>query len=280
MISTENSKAANWGASFRLVASEKWRKQSAYMGHAVTEAIVEFAAAKSGMHILDLASGTGEPAISLSMLVGSEGRVTGIDLSADLLEIARERAKSRGLENIEFQAGNAHALPFTNETFDLVTSRLGVMFFDDISAAMREAHRVLKPGGRVAYLVWGPFEQPYFQSTIGVILRQLQKPATIAGEYKMFRFAKTGSLSSVLSQAGFRMVHEESRTIPWNWPGTPEEVWEYFRSVTAPFRPLIESIQPQQVAEINHEICTAIRQYYDGKQINFGANMILAGASK
>src|SRR5271155_5963419 len=88
-----------WGTQYRLVASEKWKAKSAAMGRAVTEALVEYAAPMPGMRVLDLASGTGEPAISLAMRVGAQGHVTALDLSADLLEIAKERAQERGLDN-------------------------------------------------------------------------------------------------------------------------------------------------------------------------------------
>src|SRR5271165_7535445 len=88
-----------WGNQYRLVASDKWKAKSAAMGKAVTEALVEYAQPKPGMRVLDLASGTGEPAISLAMRVGAQGRVTALDLSADLLEIASRRAQERGLDN-------------------------------------------------------------------------------------------------------------------------------------------------------------------------------------
>ena len=272
--------AANWGAAFRVAASEKWRKQSAFMGRAVTEAIVEFAAAKPGMRVLDLASGTGEPAISLTCVVGLSGRVVGIDLNAELLKIACERGQHRSLQNVSFHCGDAHHLPFRDNSFDLVTSRLGVMFFEDIDLAMSEALRVLKPGGRVAFLVWGSFEQPYFQTTVGVIMRHVPGAVLSAGTANMFRFSEPRSLGSVLQRAGFREIHEETRVLPWTWPGTPEEVWEYFRSVTAPFRPLIDRIPPEKLPQVAAEIHHEIGKYYDGRQVNFGATMVLASAIK
>lgn len=86
-----------WGSSYRLIASEKWKAKSAAMGRDVTEALVGFARPTTGMKVLDLASGTGEPAISLAVRVGPEGHVTALDLSSELLQIATERAQQRGL---------------------------------------------------------------------------------------------------------------------------------------------------------------------------------------
>src|SRR5215469_12864366 len=88
-----------WGTQYRLVASEKWKAKSAAMGTPVTEALAEYAQPKQGMQALDLASGTGEPAITIASRVGPAGQVTALDLSAELLAIAEKRAKTRGLNN-------------------------------------------------------------------------------------------------------------------------------------------------------------------------------------
>lgn len=165
-----------WGSSYRLIASEKWKAKSAAMGRDVTEALVEYARPKPGMKVLDLASGTGEPAISLAARVGSEGHVIALDLSGDLLEIARKRAEQRGFTNFVTQQADAHELPFSDQSFDLVTSRFGVMFFEDCEKALGEAHRVLKPGARACFLAWGPFEQPYWSSTMGIVARHVGGP--------------------------------------------------------------------------------------------------------
>jgi ubiquinone/menaquinone biosynthesis C-methylase UbiE len=175
MTSLPNSNP-QWGASYRLIAAEKWKAKSAAMGRDVTDAFVEYARPKPGMQVLDLASGTGEPAISLAARVGSQGHVTALDLSSDLLQIASERAQQRGLTNLSTQQADAHQLPFSDQSFDLVTSRFGVMFFQDCEVALREVHRVLKPGARACFLTWGPFEQPYWSSTIGVVLNMWEGP--------------------------------------------------------------------------------------------------------
>src|SRR3989442_695998 len=99
-----------WGSQYRLIAAEKWKAKSAVMGQAVTDALVEYAQPKPGMRVLDLASGTGEPAIGLALRVGAQGRVTALDLSAELLDIARERAEARGLKNFSTQSADAHSL--------------------------------------------------------------------------------------------------------------------------------------------------------------------------
>jgi len=272
--------SSQWGASYRLIASEKWKAKSAAMGRAVTEALVECAGPLAGMKVLDLASGTGEPAITLASKVGPGGHVTALDVSPELLEIADQRARERGLTNFSTCPADAHDLPFPDQSFDLATSRFGVMFFADCGKALRELHRVLKPGARACFVVWGPFEQPYWSSMMGVVLKHVGGPALAPGGPDPFKFAVPGSLSTELRNAGFSPVEEETRTVPWTWPGSAEEVWEQMQSVSAPFRPLLDRVPPENWDEINRDVHAAVRRYGDGDSVKFGAVVVLASGTK
>ena len=232
------------------------------------------------MQVLDLAAGTGEPGISLAQRVGATGHVTALDQSQELLDIAAERARQRGLKNFSIKKADAHALPFSDGRFDLAACRFGVMFFSHAAKALRELHRVLKPGRRACFLAWGPFEdQPYF-SPVSIVAKHVGGPVIPAGGQDPFRFAKPGSLSAQLRQAGFDSVEEETRTVPWTWPGTVEEVWEYQRSVSAPFRPLLERVPAEKWAAINAEVHAALRKYVEGNTVNFGATLVFASGAK
>ncbi len=269
-----------WGSQYRLVASEKWKAKSAAMGASVTDALVEYAQPAAAMRVLDLASGTGEPAISLAVRVGAEGQVTALDLSAELLGIAAHRARARGLANFAIQPADAHAIPFPDNSFDLATSRFGVMFFRDPVLALQELRRVLRPGARACVLAWGRFEQPYWKSMMGVVHRHVGGPLLQPGGPNPFRFAESGSLSEVLSSAGFRGVEEETRTLPWAWPGTVEEVWEQAQAVSVPFRPLLERVPAEMWPQVHAEVHAAVRKYSDGEKIAFGASVVLASGEK
>jgi SAM-dependent methyltransferase len=270
----------DWGTSFRLTAAEKWKAKSATMGRDVTEALVAYADPQPKMRVLDLASGTGEPAITIAKRIAPTGHVTALDLSSDLLAIAAARARQGSLTNFTIQQADAHQLPFPDEQFDLATSRFGVMFFADTQRALSELRRVLKPGARACFAVWGSKDQPYFASTIGVVHRQVGGPFLESNGPDPFRFSRPGSLSEALTQGGFSNVHEETRTVPWTWPGPPEEAWEQQRAIATPFLPMFNRVPPEAWPKINDEVHAAVRRHEKNGAIEFGATIVLASAEK
>ena len=278
--SMSNASPSDWNAFARANAAQRWRQQSAQMGQHMTDAIVEAAAVRPGRDVLDVACGTGEPAISIARMMNGTGSVVGVDISAEPLKIAEQRAGSAGSTNVRFQQGDVHQLAFADGSFDRVTCRLGLMFFADCPRALREIHRVLRPGGRAALLAWGPMQQPYFETTIGTILRTVPELKLPASGAAMFKFGEQGKLTAMLHEAGFSEVNEEFRTVSWSWPGPPEDVWAYFKDVTVPFKPLFEAVPPERRGEADAAVLEAMRHYYDGQQVNFTATIALATAEK
>jgi len=246
------------------------------MGGDVTRALAEYARPKPGMNVLDLASGTGEPAISLAQFIAPEGHITALDRSAELLEIAEQRARQRGLDNFSTHQADANSLPFPDQSFDLITCRFGVMFFEE--GALHEAHRVLKNGARACFAAWGPFEQPYWSTMMGIVHKHVGGPLLPAGQ-NPFKYSQRGSLSAALREAGFE-VEEETRNVPWTWPGTPEEVWEQAQAVTTPFLPMLQRVPREEWERINREVLAAVRRYVDGGSVKFGAVVVLAAGTK
>src|SRR5437867_6872341 len=161
-MSSAQKPGSQWGHSYRLIASEKWKIKSAAMGRDATDVLVDYTRPTPGMKILDLASGTGEPAITIASRIGPEGHVIALDLSPELLQIAEERAGERDLTNLTTRQADANNLPFPDQSFDLVTSRFGVMFLDE--DALRESCRVLRPSSRACSLAWARCAQPSGQA--------------------------------------------------------------------------------------------------------------------
>jgi ubiquinone/menaquinone biosynthesis C-methylase UbiE len=270
------SNAALWGSQYRLIAAEKWKAKSAVMGGAVTEALVEYAEPVEGMAVLDLASGTGEPAISLAERVGPAGLVVAVDQSSELLEVAGERARQRQLANLTTRQADAHKLPFPDHNFDLATCRFGVMFFSDVVGALAELRRVLKPGARACFAAWGPIEQPYWQTTMKTVQGHVGGAILVEGGENPFRFSQPGSLSSALRSAGFRDVKESTRNLPWTWLGDADELFEYACTLSVPFRPMLDRVPEEMWPAIRADARKAIERYRVGNELRFGADIVFA----
>ena len=267
--------STDWAAHARMQASQRWERASAEMGKHVTDALVEYANPQPGERVLDVACGTGAPSLKVACAVEATGRVVATDLSEEPLKIAAERAKERGLTNIRFERADVHELPYSEGEFDLITCRYGAMFFRDLPRALREMRRVLRPGGRVAFAAWGAFDQPYFQTTVQVVMRHTGAKIP-PGATAMFKFARSGTLARVLSEAGFADAGDEVRTVPWVWTESVEECWAYFQAVSVPLRPLLDKVTP----EITREVLVELTKHWDGKAVNLTVDIVLARGHK
>ena len=265
-----------WDDPATIAAWRKWRADGRSWSQGVTDAIVVAAALRPGQRVLDLASGSGQPAISLAKAVAPDLQVTATDLSAGMLKIAEECAAREGISNITFRQADAENLPFPDGEFDVVTCRFGVMFFPDPLRALRACRRVLKPGGRVVFVAWGSPDQAFFGATVGVLKKYVELPRPEPGAPHVFRFSELSALGSVLSEAGFEKVQSEPRSIPIAWHGPPEQFWEQFRESAAPFRKTIEDLAPDIRRRLDADVLSALSKCYDGQQVRFNAEVVLA----
>lgn len=171
------------------------------------EVIVERLKIAPGERVLDLACGTGIVARLAKQRLGDTGRVVGVDLSAQMLEVGRSIAPG-----IEWREGNAAALPFAaGEQFDAVLCHQGLQFFPDQAAALREMRRVLAPGGRLAVATWCALEDtPFFLALHRVAERHLG-----AMPDPRYGFGDAAALQKLLAAAGLQNVNVEtvSRTV-------------------------------------------------------------------
>lgn len=115
--------------------------------------LVHFAGIAKGERVLDVGTGTGVVALAAAH---RGARVTGLDLTPALLAVARENARIAGRDDIEWTEGDAEALPYADASFDVVVSQFGHMFAPRPDVAIAEMHRVLRPGGRIAFATWPP----------------------------------------------------------------------------------------------------------------------------
>jgi len=270
----------SWDAAARARVSDRWTSHSADWNTSLTDALLAAAKLSPGLVVLDLAAGSGDPALSIAGRL-SDGRVIAVDSSQTGLLLANSHAQQLGLgSRIECLQADAQAIPIAPNCVDRVTCRFGIMFFRDIARAMSEIMRVLKPGGRVAFLAWGSFDQPFFEATVGVVRRMVPGAEVPAEAQKMFRFAAPGSLDHELRAAGFSEVHEQTLTLPRIWAGTPEELWLYHQEVSTLCQPLFASIPPALSGEIDAKVSSALARFEKGGVLRVPVNVIIVAGTK
>jgi SAM-dependent methyltransferase len=177
-----------------------------------------------GESVLEIGCGTGALTVPLAAAVGEHGRVVAVDISEPMLGAARQRVGESGLRNITLLHGDAQVFELEPATFDLATSRMGVMFFADPTAAFRNIGGALKPGGRLAFACWASLaENRHWLISYDIALRHLGPPApATANEPSPLAFADPDYVRGVLAAAGFAEIAVE-RAHPTIVGGSPEE---------------------------------------------------------
>jgi SAM-dependent methyltransferase len=256
-----------WTSEETIAAWKKWHTRLADFTGGATRALIETARVRPGMNVLDLASGVGDPALSLAVAAAPGGRVTATDLNPDMLAFIDEQARLRKITNIDFREASAESLPFPDAAFDALTCRFGVMFFPDLNKSLRECLRVLKPGSRATFVAWGRREQPFFACTGGILMKHVELPKPDPDAPNIAMFGEADRLRRALESAGFAEAREEVRTVEGRWQGSVDEYWEQFREVAAPFRVILEKLSPESKVRAIDEIKSALRKFQSGAEL-------------
>jgi SAM-dependent methyltransferase len=212
-------------------AAAGWDRRFAWYArnfNPVMEWCIREAGVRSGSRVLDMACGSGLPAIVAARQAGEEGRVVGIDIAPAMLEVAKRRAGEAGVTNMEFVEMDADRLRFPDSSFDAVTCAYALMFCPDALQVLREIRRVLRPGGRFAVVVWDePAKSPFLTVGAGTVAHFFPMPAPSPDSPHPFRFADPSSLDALLRAAGVSSHRIES--VPMSIvTQSPGEYWEMF----------------------------------------------------
>ena len=184
----------------------------------VTAATIAAAAPRPGEHVVDVGCGTGTTVFALAERVGPRGNVLGIDISAPMLELARQRAAHGQRANVSFVEADATGHAFDRESVDLVFSRFGVMFFDDSVKAFANLRGATTPRGRLAFVCFRPMvESPWYRIPIEAATPHLPPLPPIGPDAPgMFTFARKERLQGILSEAGYRSIDMTPADVPIN----------------------------------------------------------------
>ncbi len=228
---------------------------------AATDLMVAALGTRANLHVLDVAGGPGEPAITIAAAVASSGgHVVATDLVEGMLAMAAENARSRGVTNITFAQADAEALPYPDASFDAVTCRFAVMLFNDAPRALREMRRVLTEGGKVICMISGPPEQSAHLRPLAVVRQYVDLPQPAPGEPHQYRFSEPGALAAQLREAGFRQVEDQVHHLPVQWTETPAERWAAMQRHSRRMAAAVQALPPERHAELTRDVLAAIER--------------------
>jgi ubiquinone/menaquinone biosynthesis C-methylase UbiE len=261
---------------------EKNHKIIRQMFAPVAQALVDDAQISGRQKVLDVATGPGEPALSLAEIVGPEGKVFGVDPIPEMIAGARRTADRLGLNNATFEVASADELPFPDATFDAVISRFGVMFFPSPVVGVREMLRVLKPRRRLALAVWASAVRNPFHYVLSQIIDQyVESPPVDPDAADAFRFAGSGKLLEILSEAGVTAPIERVLQFKIEAQISTEEFWTLRCEMSEAFRGKLASLSDQVRAEIKRRALEAFREYSSERGMSFPAEvLILSGEAR
>ena len=190
------------------------------------QVVVDFADLQSGDRVLDVACGTGVVARLAAERVGERGTVVAVDLNSGMLAVARSLPAPRGA-TVEWRQADALELPFADRAFDDVLCQLGLQFFADRVAALREMCRVLRPDGRVVVMVWRPIERSSGFAVLAAALERHIGPDASSIMRAPFSLGDAEELSSLVGAGGFEALDLRAETGGVRFPSVERFVASY-----------------------------------------------------
>jgi SAM-dependent methyltransferase len=179
--------------------------------------------------VLDIGCGNGTSTIAAAR-AASKGRALGVDLSSEMLAHARHTAQAAGVTNVDFLHADAQVQPLGDSAFDVAISRFGVMFFADPAAAFANIARALKPGGRIAWIVWRPLaENEYFAAVRDAIAVGRELPVPPSGVPSPFGLADPAFAEQRLREAGLDAIEIVPRDARYVAGTDADSAYEFVR---------------------------------------------------
>jgi ubiquinone/menaquinone biosynthesis C-methylase UbiE len=249
-------------AEFVAPAWERYRQLLFAGQRTVSDWLVDQTDPQPGQTILELAAGPGETGFLTAERVGADGRLISTDVSRGMVDAARRGAEARGLGNVEFRVMDAQHIELPDDCVDAVLSRFGVMLVSDPDAVAREAKRVLRDGGRLAYAVWGPPDRnPWLALFAGAMLQTGHAPqGDPFAPGGVFSLAEPDANKALLVGAGFSEVRIEEIAGAMSYEDF-EEYWSVQSSVSGPFAILVQSLPAGDVDAIKGVLEPSVKPF-------------------
>jgi ubiquinone/menaquinone biosynthesis C-methylase UbiE len=246
-----------------------------------TEAMLDAAGVRPGARVLDVAAGAGGQTLAAARRAGPDGQVLATDISPAILEYAAAAAHDAGLANVQTRELDGESLAGVEDaSFDAVISRVGLIYFPDRQGALAEIRRVLRPGGRVAAIVYStPERNRFFSVPVGIIRRRAELGAPLPGQPGPFSLGGEGVLADAYEQAGFRDVEIQAVPSPLRMASAAECLRferESFGALHQMLAGLAESAREQAWQEVGE----ALGEFEDADGFSGPCELLVGAATR
>jgi ubiquinone/menaquinone biosynthesis C-methylase UbiE len=238
--------------------------------------MLEAAGLKPGDHVLDIAAGTGDQSLLAAHIVGPSGSILATDISADMLTIAARVAHQDGLTNITTRVMDAQQLDLEDDTFDAAICRLGLMLLPQPQHALSEIHRVLKPGGKLAALVWSsPEHNPLWSLPLGILPKYASGAASPGPN--PFALSDPSVFERELTAAGFHMVSTQALPFESHYASSEAFLHSTGSRLTAG---VMGQLSRQEQEQLLEEVRQALNQFEGPQGLVAPAELLLGVGRK
>ena len=265
-------------------AAEAWHrwgpKLRSWLGPA-TEIMLDRAGVASGCRVLDVAAGAGDQTLQTATRVGPGGSVLATDISPAILQFAAAEANRAGASNVTTRVMDGENLDLADASFDVVISRVGLIYFPDQQKALSEMRRVLEPGGRVAAIVYATAEKNgFFSVPVSIVRRHAKLGPPLPGQPGPFSLGGAGVLAEAFERAGFRDVKAETIAAPLRMTSAAECL-RFEQESFGALHQMLSSLDPAGRTAAWAEVGTALEVFEKGTDGFVGpCELVVAVGSK
>lgn len=265
-------------------AAEAWHRWgpllSKWLGPA-TEQMLDEAGINQGSQVLDVAAGAGEQTLSIARRIGLHGRVLATDLSPAILGYVDDSAKAAGYHNIQTRELDGECLhELDAASFDAVVSRVGLIYFPDQQKALLGMHHVLRPGGKMAAIVYSTADKnPFFSVPVSIIRRRAELPPPLPGQPGPFSLGTEGALEQAFSDAGFSEVKTMRVDAPVQL-NTAAECLRFEKESFGALHQMLSGLDHGEQETAWEEVEQALGEYQGSKGFSGPCELIIAVGTK
>jgi ubiquinone/menaquinone biosynthesis C-methylase UbiE len=266
-------------------AAEPWHRWGPtleeWLGQA-TEVMLEMAEVGPGARVLDVAASAGGQTIAAAKRGGSAGYVLATDISSNILQFASAAAQGEGLTNVDTRVMDGEELEeeLEEESFDAVICRVGLIYFPDQQRALTGMLRALKPGGKIAAVVYStPERNKFFSIPVSIIRRRAQLPPPLPGQPGPFSLGGHGVLEEAYRQAGFREMRTQIVPSPLRLSSAAECV-RFERESFGALHQMLSGLPESERGAVWEEIEEELRQFEGADGFEGPCEMVVGAGAK